>query len=339
MAATSVSAGYANALLDVAVARGADRNALQRAAAYQPADPPKPDERVSFDIFKALMRAAASQCNDPAFGLHFGAESVFRDISIVGLITHAAPTMAEAFRQMNRFSRLAIEVDGHESGDRFRLIERDGALWIEDCRRDANSFPELTEATIARFICNVRRFMPQAAFARFVHVTHPEPAHAPDYAKVLQVPVTFGSDRNAIAIHPSWLAIPLPDANRYVFGIFSDRAQALMDDLLQHRSTKAQVEAAVIQQLHTGDFGMAHIARTLGRSRTSLYRDLRGEGVGFETLVEQLRHRIALHYLAGQKLSVAEVAYLVGFSDASSFSRAFKRWTGSSPGASRRAEA
>lgn len=332
---TTVSASYANALLDVAAARGANRRALQLAAGYLLGDHQAPDDRVPFAIFKALMRESARLCHDPAFGLHFGAESVFQDISIVGLIAHASATMGEAFEQMNRFARLAIEVDGHDAGDRFRLAERDGALWIEDCRRDANSFPELTEATFARFITNVRRSMPDAPFARCVHVTHARPAHADEYDRVLQVPVSFCSDRNAIAIHASWLSIPLPGSSRYVFGIFSDRAQALMDKLLESRSVAAQVEAAVLRRLHTGEFDMARIARELGRSRSSLYRDLHAEGVVFETLVEALRHRLALDYLAGRKLSVAEVAYLVGFSDPSSFSRAFKRWVGVSPGAAR----
>lgn len=337
MATATVSAGYANALLDVAEARGASRSAIQQAADYQPDLHQAPDDRVPFETFKALMRTAARLGDDPAFGLHFGADSVFRDISIVGLITHASATMGEAFQQMNRFARLAIEVDGHESGDRFKLIERDGALWIEDIRRDANSFPELTEATFTRFITNVRRFMPDAAFARFVHVTHAKPLHADAYDRIWQVPVTFSSDRNAIAIHPSWLSLPLPGASRYVFGIFSDRAQALMDDLLQSHSITGQVEAAIVRRLHTGEIGMDQIARDVGRSRTSLYRDLKANGTAFDLLVEDLRRRMALHYLAGQKLSVAEVAYLVGFADPSSFSRAFKRWTGNTPASARKA--
>jgi AraC-like DNA-binding protein len=83
--------------------------------------------------------------------------------------------------------------------------------------------------------------------------------------------------------------------------------------------------------LHKGDAGMARVARQLGLSRTSLYRRLKQEGVSYDLLVDDLRHRMALHYLSGEKTSVNETAYLVGFSDPSSFSRAFKRWTGASP--------
>jgi AraC-like DNA-binding protein len=77
---------------------------------------------------------------------------------------------------------------------------------------------------------------------------------------------------------------------------------------------------------------MDTMAGKLGLSHPSLYRALKAEGVTFETVLDDLRHRMALHYLAGEKVSVNETAYLVGFSDPTAFSRAFKRWTGRSPG-------
>lgn len=73
------------------------------------------------------------------------------------------------------------------------------------------------------------------------------------------------------------------------------------------------------------------IASKLGLSRQTLFRKLKAEGVTFEKVLDELRHRLALHYLSGKKVSVNETAYLVGFSDPAAFSRAFKRWTGSCP--------
>jgi AraC-like DNA-binding protein len=83
--------------------------------------------------------------------------------------------------------------------------------------------------------------------------------------------------------------------------------------------------------LHTGDVSMDTIAGKMGVSRQTLFRRLKTEDVTFEKVLDDLRHRLALHYLAGRKASVNETGYLVGFSDPASFSRAFKRWTGKSP--------
>ena len=83
--------------------------------------------------------------------------------------------------------------------------------------------------------------------------------------------------------------------------------------------------------LHTGDASMDLIAARLSVSRQTVYRQLKAEGVTFETVLDELRHQLAVHYLSGQKTSVNETAYLVGFSEPAAFSRAFKRWTGTSP--------
>ena len=76
---------------------------------------------------------------------------------------------------------------------------------------------------------------------------------------------------------------------------------------------------------------MDAIANRLGLSRQSLFRKLRAEGVTFEKVLDDLRHTLALRYLNGEGLSVKEAAFRLGFSEPASFSRAFKRWTGTSP--------
>ena len=76
---------------------------------------------------------------------------------------------------------------------------------------------------------------------------------------------------------------------------------------------------------------MEEVARMMGVSRATLFRKLKAEGINFEQLHDQLRQTLAIHYLQGGKVTVNETAYLLGYSEASSFSRAFKRWTGRAP--------
>jgi AraC-like DNA-binding protein len=118
---------------------------------------------------------------------------------------------------------------------------------------------------------------------------------------------------------------------RYAFGVLSERAEALLKSLENSKTMRGRVESAMIPVLHTGELSIDGVAGKMGLSRQTLYRKLKEEGTTFEKLLDDLRHRMALHYLSGKKVSVNETAYLVGFSDPSAFSRAFKRWTGSSP--------
>ena len=91
------------------------------------------------------------------------------------------------------------------------------------------------------------------------------------------------------------------------------------------------MENLLIPILHIGEASMDTIAGKPVVSRQALFRKLKAEGITFEKVLDELRHKLALHYLNGKKVSVNQTAYLVGFSEPATFSRAFKRWTGSSP--------
>ena len=136
---------------------------------------------------------------------------------------------------------------------------------------------------------------------------------------------------NALLMDEEFLSIRLPRSNRYVFGVLSEHAEALLKSLEDSKSTRGRVESLLMPVLHTGEASMEMIAGKLGMSRQTLFRKLKAEGVNFEKVLDELRHKLALYYLNGKKASVNETAYLVGFSEPSAFSRAFKRWTGSSP--------
>lgn len=99
---------------------------------------------------------------------------------------------------------------------------------------------------------------------------------------------------------------------------------------------RKEVEQLVEPLLESGPVRIDHVARALGVSRQTLYRRLKGEGVTFEALLDGVRKRLALRFVREQGMSVKEAAWRLGFSDPAAFSRAFKRWTGSSPGAMRR---
>ena len=93
---------------------------------------------------------------------------------------------------------------------------------------------------------------------------------------------------------------------------------------------RTEVEKRLEPLLASGEVGIERLARDLGYSRQTLYRRLKAEGITYEQLLDGLRHRLALRFLR-EGLSVKDAAYRLGFSDPAAFSRAFKRWTGTSP--------
>ena len=98
---------------------------------------------------------------------------------------------------------------------------------------------------------------------------------------------------------------------------------------------RRQIEAYLEPLLAAGDIGIDSVARALGLSRQTLYRRLKTEGATFEQLLDGLRRRLGLRFIEDEGMAVKEAAWRLGFSDPAAFSRAFKRWTGRSPGATR----
>jgi AraC-like DNA-binding protein len=331
MAELTIAASGVRALLELAVFKGASRVALAERSQLAPEDLENPDNRIPFGKYVALMRAGQALCNDPALALHFGEMVDASEISgtcAMGGVT----TIDGAFAQVNRYARLGVEVEGVGSGDRFQLRRSAGQLWIVDARGNPNDFPELTESTFARMVCSTRRGLGDTRMFKTVHFTHAAPAYVAEYERIFRVPIVFESRENGLRIDEALLSnYRIPPTSRYVTSVLKEHAETLLARLDNAQSTRDRVESLLMTLLPTGDVGVDTIARRLGLSRQTLFRRLKTEGVTFQQVLDELRHKTALRYLSGEKVSVKRTARLVGFSEPAAFSRAFKRWTGSSP--------
>ena len=330
----TVASGLARGFLRFAVAKGASEATLLERTAIAAEDLTDQDKRIPFGSYVKLVRTAKELSNDPALALHYGAIDDLAQISVVGLISRASESFVEALAQLNRYGKLVIEVD--VGGDRFALAREDGELLLRDNRANPNEFHELTESTFARMATGAKHF-PDTRLLKKVYVTHAAPPYADEYEAVFGAPVVFASSKNALVLDEAWLTHKLQLEPRYVFGILSEHAEKLLKSLEASKTTRGRVESLLLPQLHTGDVSMDKIAETMAMSRQTLFRKLKDEGTTFEKVLDDLRHKLALHYLSGKKVSISETAYLVGFSEAAAFSRAFKRWTGKSPREMRKA--
>lgn len=329
MAEATVSAGNASSLIELAVSKGARRDELHRRSGIVPERLLDQDNRILMSEYFELIHASQQLTGDPAFALEFGRTVHMQEFSILGLIFHACETVRDAIIQANRYGQLVIDVDVG-TADRFQWQRRAGQLWLVDTRPDPNDFPELTEITFGRFMRLTRPFW-DAPLVQEVHVTHPAPPYADEYERFFEAPTTFDASWNAMRVDEGRLTQRIAVQPRFAFGILSDHAEQLLQSLEGSKTARGRVESLLMAILHTGDASIDVIAARLAVSRQTLYRQLKAEGVTFETVLDELRHKLAVHYLSGKRASVNETAYLVGFSEPASFSRAFKRWTGTNP--------
>ena len=294
----TIAAGAARALIELAVARGASRRALAEWSGIDPARLDDPGARVPRAHFAALMRAGQLLCDDPALPLHFAESGDVPEVSLACMLGADAA-----------------------AGGRLALVRSGGELWLADGGRHADDAPELVAAAFARLVCAARRVLGDRPLVRAVHLTHAAPSYRAEYERVFRVPVTFGSDRNALLLaDDAWPSRRPPSTPR-----------ALLQRLERARSTRERVESLLLPVLHTGAANVDAVAGRLGVSRQTLFRRLKAEGVTFEKVLDELRRRMALDYLAARDASVSRTARLLGYSDPAAFSRAYKRWTGARP--------
>ena len=333
----TVAAGYPKALLDFAVSRGADRQMLIERSHIRLDDLKDQDNRIPLAKYMALLKAGIELCNEPALSLLFGEAVRLQDISLVGLIGVAFDNVESVRRQVNRYAPLTLDADDGGTADAIEFVRENGDVWMKFTTEIYKDNPLLTESGIARNVCGARTLaasMPNFAnltFPKAIRFTHAEPSYRAEYDRIFGVPLFFDSHMNALLIDEALLKMKLPRTNPYLSEIMSARAEELLKSLEMSKTTRGRVENLVIPILHTGEASIDTISVKLGLSRQTLFRKLKAEGVTFEKVLDELRHKLALHYLSGKKVSVNQTAYLVGFSEPGAFSRAFKRWTGSSP--------
>lgn len=328
----TVAVTAARALMDFALSKGVSRAALTERSGIDPADLRNDDNQVPFARYVALMKAGKELSNDPAFGLHFGESAEGMESTFACMMGIFSPTMADTFAHLRAPADPSAGDDANDgdNGERLRLTRHGDEIWIVETWKDDDL--ELAESRFARAVCAARRLFPAAEFIKSVQFAHAEPTYRAEYDRIFGMPIVFGSEHNALVTDASWLEWKPQEPSRHVFEIVKERANTL---LLERQdaaySTRRRVEVLLTNLMHTPDVSVESVAGKLGMGRHTLLRKLKAEGVTFKQVLDELRHKLAIQYLSENNMAVNETAYLLGFSDPTAFSRAYKRWTGHSP--------
>jgi AraC-like DNA-binding protein len=337
MAKPTIAAGFPKAFLDFAVSSGADRQTLIERSNIRPADLNEPDNRVPIVNYISLLKAGIELCDEPALALLFGEAVSMSDISIVGLLGTGGGNAETVRQQINRFGRLMLDDGDDQISDRIKFVPEGDNVWLKFTSPIYVDNPLITESGFVRCVCGARAVFKakgisiKQPFPKAIHFTHLAPSYRSEYDRVFGVPVVFGSHSNALLMDKDFLSFALPPTNSYLSGVLTAHAENLLEKLGNSKSIRRRVESLLLPLLPKGEASMNVIAGELGVSRQTLFRKLKAEGITFEKVLDELRYNLALHYLKEKRMSVNETAYLVGFSEPPAFSRAFKRWTGSSP--------
>lgn len=240
-----------------------------------------------------------------------------------------APTLREAWHAVDRNQRLVSEL--FRPGLR---VLADGAAQL--------FYPSLGpsrrlihEFTVGVGVMMLRELTGGAAAIRRIGFAHPSPAERPELERLLGAPLAAEQADNYIELAPGELDRPVVSSDPPLFAVLSQLVDQVRASVERPSDLLGQVEQAVAQQLSRGEVRMEAVARTLRLSERTLQRRLKEENTSLRERVEAVRLRRARELVLEGALPLSEVAWRLGFSQFTAFARAYKRWTGESPGAAR----
>ena len=327
----TIAASLVASFVNYATKQGVDRSKMLSAASLSEAELQDPDARISTDSYGAVIETAIKLTGDTGLPMRHAADQRLEHLSIVGLIVATAGTLSETIHQLNRYVRLIADIPLSETDDRFELVEARGEAWLVDALPVNLAGPDAIEATFASFVSSYRNTEPSIPFAVEVTVTFDAPPHSDLYQEIFQAPTRFRAERNALRIHPHWVTYRKEDTPKYALSLFVDHADALLASLKDTATFRGRVEEHILREMHQGPVARDRVAREFGVSERTLHRRLKEEGLTYAEVYDGVRDRMAREYLKTDRVTVAEVAFLLGFSESSAFVRAFRRWTGFSP--------
>lgn len=273
-----------------------------------------------------LWQLAVAETDDPAFALRVAREAGVLSFHALGYSLTASATLREAFERLMRYFRVVS--DGAEL--RFRC---DGALCIYEIAPTADGHAPIPEAVdaFAYVVVRLCRGLYRRDHAPLeVRLTRAEPADPSPWLRAFKAPVLFGCAVNELRFDAAAFDLPLETGNPEL-ARQNDEVAARYLARFGKSLIRERLRAVLIEQLPSGEPNQDRAAVALHLSSRSLQRRLAEEDTSYKAVLDEVRRELALSYLREARHSISEITYLLGYSDTSSFTHAFQRWTGVAP--------
>jgi AraC-like DNA-binding protein len=335
--AVTILAVATRAVLATCEGLGHDAGAIAREAGLDRRLLADPDARVLPAIADRVWIAALAAAGDPDLPLRVAAaipEGAFR---VLDYVAGASETFGDALRRIASYARLidpraSIEIIESGTGE---LVLR---LSSRRARATAASRAPSEQFTFAAIVTRLRRREPSFSPVR-VSFTFPHAHDTSEHVRIFGVLPELGAGVAELVISAVDAARRPSSADPALASILDAHARDLISRLpgeQEEEAITARVASAMPPSLHDGGPDIEEVARRLGMTGRTLQRRLREEGVSFAEILDRRRERVAREQLARRDVSLAEIAWLLGFGDQSASTRAFRRWTGETPARFRR---
>lgn len=295
------------------------------------------DSRDSLSHWLDMLAQAVRSTADPDMPLKIGASFKIRHLGLAGYVLMSCRTLDEVGKQALRYVRLLGDVGLSRLVKRGKVSEL-RLLWTE-----GPAPPAMQQIFLAATASLGRWLTDRSDLVFDAHFQLKRPRNIAEYKRLFGGKLHFGQAATKLVFPTAYLDLPVATGNPLAMKLVEARAQAMLLELPRPTRAPAEekpsdsrfaelVRAAVEQGLPLGRANLADVAPALALSRRSLQRRLAESGMTFHQVLENARRRHAEAFLGNPKVPLAEIAFMLGYTEQSTFQQAFKRWTGATPG-------
>jgi AraC-like DNA-binding protein len=325
MTEATTLASWARAMRRALEAAGVDSAALFAQAGLNVEAIADPQARYSTTATARLWQLSVAATGDPAFGLSAARHSSQGSFHALGYALAASSTLADAFARLIRYFRIVTDVAD--------LQVQPGPLeWQIRVLPSAQAVPEAIDAFVFNILRMCRMLRGRDYAPLKVELMRPATGTELAYQRAFRAPVVFAAGANILFLDAASMQLPLEDANAEL-AQHNDEIAARYLATIANGNVVDRVRRVLIDMLRSGEPQQQELARRMHLSIRTLQRQLAEAGSSYSILLDDTRRQLALAYLANAQYDVSEVAFLLGYTDAGSFTHAFRRWTGTSPSA------
>ncbi|WP_162932379.1 AraC family transcriptional regulator [Solimonas sp. K1W22B-7] len=275
----------------------------------------------------AIMEGAVHVSGDPDLALKAGAGIKPGQLGLLGHVLMSCATVGEAIRQAGRYLRLLHAIGGAEP------VIRDGQLEVPMSWTDGTlpspliaQFRLAACAGMGRWLTGLPELRMDAWFQ------FPAPQDLSIYQRVFGGRLHFDQAQTKLAHPVDYLQLPVAMADPAMQQLAQAQAETLLRELATESAFLQELDAVLTRGLPLGRVSLAETAAALRLSTRTLHRRLEEEGTAFRAELDRVRRRIAETLLRDPRVTLADIAFLLGYTEQSTFQQAFKRWTGKTPG-------
>jgi len=324
--------GFCRMLTDYLAARGHDLGPVLAAMGATVDDLADVDGRIARRAFLAAFEVAARLTGDPDLGLHVGENVRPANFGVLGYLMMSCETMRQAAERHRRWHELIADgerVEYRREGPHSLHTEHfpDGEPAPPDC---AVACAAASTVTFVRWLTG-----PEDGLVR-VELPYAEPADRREHDRVFGCELVFAAPRLTYWRDREVVRRPLPQSDPGLRRHMEQRVEQLLAARHAADPLVGRVRELVARRISEGVPELDEVAKGLELSPRALARRLAEHGTSYSRLVDDARRHLALGYMDDERLSLLDIAYLLGFSEQSAFQRAFKRWTDLTPGEYRR---